>query len=71
MLAFATPKARLVDELYRAAMAGGSTCRGGGPGPRPSVWPGFYAAYVRDPDGNKISFACYNGLATKTANVAS
>jgi catechol 2,3-dioxygenase-like lactoylglutathione lyase family enzyme len=70
MLAFATPEARLVDELYRAAMAGGGICEEP-PGTRPSVWPGFYAAYVRDPDGNKVSFACYNESAPKTANPTS
>ena len=58
MLAFRAPAAALVDRLYAAAMANGGTCDGP-PGPRPSVWPGFYAAYVRDPDANKVSFACY------------
>lgn len=59
MLAFRASEAGLVDRLHAAAMANGGACEGP-PGPRPSVWPGFYAAYVRDPDGNKVSFACYD-----------
>lgn len=62
MLAFRAPEAALVDRLHKAAMAAGGRCEGP-PGPRPGVWPGFYAAYVRDPDGNKISFACYHDKA--------
>jgi len=63
MLAFRAVEAPLVDRLYAAAMAAGGTSEGL-PGPRPGVWPGFYAAYVRDPDGNKISFACYHDPAS-------
>lgn len=64
MLAFRAPQAGLVDRLYEAAIAAGGNCEGK-PGPRPGVWPGFYAAYVRDPDGNKISFACYHDPASR------
>lgn len=65
MLAFRASEARLVDRLHAVAMANGGTCEGP-PGPRPDVWPGFYAAYVRDPDGNKISFACYDDPGSRT-----
>lgn len=58
MLAFRAETTDLVDRLYAAAIQAGGTDEGG-PGPRPDVWPGFYSAYVRDPDGNKVSFACY------------
>ncbi len=31
----------------------------GEPGPRPHYGPDYYAAYVRDPDGNKLQAVCY------------
>ncbi len=40
-----------VDRIHAAAMANGATDEGA-PGQR---WPGFYAAYFRDPDGNKLN----------------
>jgi hypothetical protein len=30
----------------------------GGPGPRPDYGPNWYAAYLRDPTGNKIAIVC-------------
>jgi catechol 2,3-dioxygenase-like lactoylglutathione lyase family enzyme len=59
MTAFATARSDTVDRAYQAAMANGGTC-GGEPGPRPQYSDGFYAAYVRDPDGNKIALVCYD-----------
>lgn len=44
-----------VDAAHAAAIAMGGRCEGA-PGPRPLYGPGFYAAYVRDLDGNKMSF---------------
>jgi catechol 2,3-dioxygenase-like lactoylglutathione lyase family enzyme len=44
-----------VDAAYAAALQKGGTCEGA-PGPRPMYGPDFYGAYVRDPDGNKMSF---------------
>jgi catechol 2,3-dioxygenase-like lactoylglutathione lyase family enzyme len=44
-----------VDAAYSAALAAGGTSEGE-PGPRPLYGPDFYGAYVRDPDGNKMSF---------------
>lgn len=41
-----------VDRLYEIAMAEGGTCEGK-PGPRGDD--GFYAAYFRDLDGNKLN----------------
>lgn len=43
-----------VDAFYAAAMAKGGSCAGP-PGPRPAYGEGYYLAYVRDPDGNKLS----------------
>jgi catechol 2,3-dioxygenase-like lactoylglutathione lyase family enzyme len=40
-----------VDRLYQLAMSLGATDEGA-PGER---FPGFYAAYFRDPDGNKLN----------------
>jgi catechol 2,3-dioxygenase-like lactoylglutathione lyase family enzyme len=42
-----------VDAVYNAAIAAGATDEGK-PGPRGEI-PGFYAAYFRDPDGNKLN----------------
>ncbi len=36
----------------------------GGPGFRPQYGEGFYGAYVRDPDGNKLAFVCYDATPT-------
>jgi predicted lactoylglutathione lyase len=40
-----------VQKLYDIALANGGSCEGP-PGPRGD---GFYAAYFRDPDGNKLN----------------
>ena len=42
-----------VDRLHAAALANGGTCEGP-PGPRGEDG-GVYAAYFRDPDGNKLN----------------
>ena len=41
-----------VDEIYKLAISLGAKCEGK-PGPRGDS--GFYAAYFRDPDGNKLN----------------
>ena len=41
-----------VQAFHAAAMQGGVS--DGAPGPRPEYNPGYYAAFVRDPEGNKI-----------------
>jgi catechol 2,3-dioxygenase-like lactoylglutathione lyase family enzyme len=46
-----------VDRLHAIALAHGGTCEGA-PGPRGELdenGMGFYAAYFRDPDGNKLN----------------
>ncbi len=53
MPAFTAPNRRAVDAFHAASIAHGGTDEGA-PGLRP-YGPGFYAAYVRDPDGNKLS----------------
>jgi catechol 2,3-dioxygenase-like lactoylglutathione lyase family enzyme len=42
-----------VDAFHAAALAAGGTCDGA-PGPRPQYGEGYYAAFIRDPDGNRI-----------------
>ena len=47
------PDAASVDAFHAAALkAGGAS--DGEPGPRPHYSTGYYAAFVRDPDGNRI-----------------
>ena len=53
MPAFDAPSRAAVDAFHKAALATGGTDEGP-PGLRP-YGPGFYACYVRDPDGNKLS----------------
>jgi catechol 2,3-dioxygenase-like lactoylglutathione lyase family enzyme len=47
---------KVVDAFHKAALANGGKCDGP-PGPRPAI-PGLYAAYVRDPVGNKLTAIC-------------
>lgn len=57
MVAFNARSWRQVDEFHAAAVAHGGTSDGP-PGLRVNYAPDFYAAYVRDPDGNKIAAIC-------------
>ena len=56
MPAFDAPSRAAVDAFHKAALANGGTDEGA-PGLRPHG-PSFYACYVRDPDGNKLSAVC-------------
>ncbi len=52
-LAFTSTSKEMVNAFYAAAIgAGGSD--NGAPGYRPEYHPGYYAAFVFDPDGNNI-----------------
>ncbi|MGI4953192.1 MAG: VOC family protein [Janthinobacterium lividum] len=53
MLAFLAPDQRAVDAAYRMALELGGSSEGA-PGPRPQYRPGYYGAYFRDPEGNKL-----------------
>jgi catechol 2,3-dioxygenase-like lactoylglutathione lyase family enzyme len=60
-IGFNAPDAAAVDAFHAAGIeAGGSD--DGAPGPRPAM-PGSYAAYLRDPTGNKIVAWCMKGAA--------
>ncbi len=52
MVALQAKDAEQVKRLYEIALANGGTDEGA-PGPRGEE--GFYAAYFRDPDGNKLN----------------
>jgi len=54
MTSFAARSRAAVDAFYAAALQHGGRDEGK-PGLRPHYGPGFYAAYVRDPDGNKLN----------------
>lgn len=56
MVALAASTRADVDAFHAAALAAGGFDEGG-PGLRP-FHESFYAAYVRDPDGNKLSAVC-------------
>jgi catechol 2,3-dioxygenase-like lactoylglutathione lyase family enzyme len=53
MVAFLAPTPDAVDRAYRAALAAGGTDEGP-PGERLHYGAGYYGAYIRDPDGNKV-----------------
>jgi catechol 2,3-dioxygenase-like lactoylglutathione lyase family enzyme len=57
MVAFRARSWRQVDEFHAAALIHGGVSDGA-PGLRPYYNPDFYAAYVRDPDGNKVAAVC-------------
>src|SRR5690348_3816199 len=50
MVALAAPSREVVDQVHKDALAAGGTDEGA-PGDRGG---GFYGAYFRDPDGNKL-----------------
>jgi len=61
MTTFRVKAASEVIELHEMAISRGGENEGD-PGFRPERYgEHFYVAYVRDPDGNKLAFACYNG----------
>lgn len=47
------PDPAAVDAFHAAALKAGGTSDGAA-GLRPHYYPGYYAAFVRDPDGNRI-----------------
>lgn len=57
-IAFLAETRAEVHRFHELALArGGSSA--GAPGPRPHYGTHYYAAYVRDPDGNKLQAVCY------------
>jgi catechol 2,3-dioxygenase-like lactoylglutathione lyase family enzyme len=52
-IAFPAPDRRTVDDFHEAATTAGYASNGG-PGERPEYHPGYYGAYVLDPDGTNV-----------------
>ena len=63
-LAFQAPDRETVHRFHAAALAAGGRDHGG-PGER-SYHPGYYGAFVLDPDGNNIE-AVFHGPSTRSA----
>ncbi len=63
-LAFQAKDKATVDAAYKAGLAAGGADNGA-PGDRP-YHPGYYAAFLLDPDGNNIE-AVYHGEAKRSA----
>lgn len=63
-LAFQAQDKAMVDAFHKAALAAGGKDNGA-PGDRP-YHPGYYAAFVIDPDGNNVE-AVYHGEAKRSA----
>jgi catechol 2,3-dioxygenase-like lactoylglutathione lyase family enzyme len=57
-LAFSAPKREAVDSFHSIALENGAVDEGR-PGLRPSYGPGYYAAFVRDPDGHRLEAVCH------------
>lgn len=64
-LAFQAGDRAAVEAFYKAGLAAGGTDNGA-PGERP-YHPGYYAAFLLDPDGNNIE-AVFHGAADRSAD---
>jgi len=58
MVGIAADSRATVDRVHKKALELGGTDEGK-PGLRAEGGDGFYAAYFRDPDGNKLDVFCY------------
>lgn len=58
MVAFNAAERAQVHAFHEAAMKRGGSDEGP-PGPRPDYGPDWYAAYLRDPTGNKLAIVCH------------
>ena len=63
-IAFQAKDRATVDAFYKAGLAAGGTDNGA-PGERP-YHPGYYAAFLLDPDGNNVE-AVFHGEARRSA----
>ncbi|HEX7034844.1 MAG TPA: VOC family protein [Pseudomonadales bacterium] len=57
-VAFRAPDRASVDHFHAEALAAGGR-DDGAPGPRPQYHASYYAAFVFDPDGNRIEAVCH------------
>jgi catechol 2,3-dioxygenase-like lactoylglutathione lyase family enzyme len=58
-VAFGVRSTDEVDAFHAAALAAGGTDNGA-PGPRPIYHPGYYGAFILDPDGNNVEAVCHH-----------
>jgi catechol 2,3-dioxygenase-like lactoylglutathione lyase family enzyme len=58
-VAFTSPDRKSVDAFYEAALAAGAEDNGP-PGVREHYHPTYYAAFVRDREGNNIEAVCHS-----------
>jgi catechol 2,3-dioxygenase-like lactoylglutathione lyase family enzyme len=63
--AFQAKNREQVDAFYKATLAAGGRDNGA-PGERTKYHPGYYAAFVLDPDGNNVE-AVFHGTAQRSA----
>ena len=56
--AFSAQNKKEVEAFYQAALAAGGKDNGA-PGERSQYHPGYYAAYIIDPDGNNVEVVCH------------
>lgn len=68
--AFRVKQRATVDEFHAAALAAGGKDHGK-PGLRPDYGPGYYAAFVKDREGNNIEVVCYGVPKKRPATRAS
>ena len=57
-VAFAAPDRATVDRFHSEGIAAGGR-DAGGPGLRPEYHPAYYAAFLDDPDGNRLEAVCH------------
>lgn len=55
---FRAPSREAVRAFHVAGLAAGGA-DDGAPGPRPHYHPDYYAAFLRDPDGNRVEAVCH------------
>ncbi len=55
---FSAPDPATVEAFHAAGLAAGGS-DDGAPGRRPEYAPGYFAAFLRDPDGNKVEALCW------------
>ena len=64
-LAFQAPDSETVERAYRAGLEAGGKDNGA-PGMREQYHPGYYAAFLLDPDGNNVEVV-FHGTAKRSA----
>ncbi|HYD31037.1 MAG TPA: VOC family protein [Azospirillaceae bacterium] len=60
-IAFTASDRGAVDAFYQAALAAGGSDNGA-PGLRGHYHPDYYAAFVIDPDGNRVEAVCHHSI---------